>query len=770
MSIPQVPSKSLIIVVWVAVGLLLICLGGPKASADVHGRRRARVIENWNKLPASFEANEGQTDRQVKFLARGSRYVLFLTRDEAVLSLTVAGGWHAQRPSVVSISSRPKSDGSCTAVLRIRLERANTNAKVSGIDELPGKSNYFVGNDPAKWRRNIATFGRVKYQAVYPGVDLVYYGNQRQLEYDFVLAPGADPQKIELSFAGAERLRLDEHGNLVITIAGNQFIEHAPLIYQVIGSKRRLVAGSYELKSVNKVGFKLAAYNHREPLTIDPSLAYSTYLGGNEDDNGFGVAVDSTGNAYVTGNTDSTDFPTTTGSLQQAFGGILDAFVSKLNSSGSALVYSTYLGGSDEDDGLGIAVDSSGDAFVTGHTDSPNFPTTPGALQTIGTLFVSKLNSTGSDLIYSTHFGGSGLSIGSAIAVGSSGNAYVTGPTDATDFPTTAGALQTTLGGSADAFVSKLNSSGSALVYSTYLGGRADDEAHGIAVDTSGNAYVAGSTTVNPFTGPDNFPTTAGAFQTTFGGGFSDAFVSKLNSTGSALVYSTYLGGSDGDQASAIAVDLSGNAYVTGGTLSKDFPTTAGALQTTFGGGINDAFVSKLDTSGSALLYSTYLGGSQSDGATGIAVDSSGSAYVTGTTCSTNFPTTTDAVQTASPGNCDAYASRLNGTGSALLFSTYLGGSAGDAAAGVAVDSSGSAYITGSTDSSDFPVTAGALQTTFNSGVGPTGFPGDAFVSKFSFCTQPSTKSECKNGGWRKFCEPSFNNQGQCVAFVNHHQ
>ena len=596
--------------------------------------------------------------------------------------------------------------------------------------------NYFTGKNPAKWRRNIPTFSRVKYPQVYPGVDLVYYGNQRQLEYDFVLAPGADPRQIEVSFDGANRLRVDGAGNLVLRFAGGEVIEHAPVIYQVVNGVKRHVIGGYKLKDGHSVGFKLVAYNHRERLTIDPGLIYSTYLGGSNFEDGFGIAVNPSGNAYVTGRTyldggpNTSNFPTTAGALQTTFGGVGDAFVSKLNSNGTTLIYSTYLGGSDDDEGYGIAVDSSGNAYITGVTLSSDFPTTAGALQSTlagnTNAFVTKLNSNGSALLYSTYLGGSEVEDGLGIAVDSSNNSYVTGATYSNDFPTTAGALQTTFGGNRDAFVSKLNSNGSALLYSTYLGGSNEDEGEDIAVDSSGNAYVSG------LTYSSNFPTTRGALQSTLGGN-SDAFISKLNNSGSALIYSTYLGGSDQDFASDLAVDSSNNAYVTGTTFSSDFPTTVGALQTRLAG-FDDAFVTKLNSNGSALIYSTYLGGSNFEDGLGIAVDSSSNTYVSGQTYSSDFPTTADALQTTFVGLRDAFVSKLNNSGSALIYSTYLGGGDYDPAWAIAADSSGNAYVTGSTVSSNFPTTAGAFQTTFGGGT-------DAFVSKIwtgpTFAGQP---------------------------------
>ena len=406
-----------------------------------------------------------------------------------------------------------------------------------------------------------------------------------------MVKPSADPQQIELSFDGANRLRLDADGDLIVDIAGDDVIEHKPVIYQDIGGKRRRVAGAYELRNGLTVGFKLAGYDDRRSLTIDPNLVYSTYLGGSSNDYGGGVALDSSGNAYVTGIAGSSDFPTTAGAFQTTFGGGYDAFVSKLNGSGSALIYSTYLGGSSNDYGGGIALDSSGNAYVTGSTRSTDFPTTAGAFQTafgggFEHAFVSKLNGSGSALVYSTYLGGSNSDGASGIALDSSSNAYITGSTTSSDFPTTLGAFQTTLRGFQNVFVSKLNSSGSALVYSTYLGRGDHDGGVGIVLDSSGNAYVTGVTRSS------DFPTTAGAFQTTFGGGFDDAFVSKLNGSGSALIYSTYLGGSDDDAGSGVALDSSGNAYVAGTTGSSDFPITAGAFQTT-NDGIVIGFVSK---------------------------------------------------------------------------------------------------------------------------------------------------------------------------------
>ncbi len=614
---------------------------------------RVQVSEAYGKVPLSFEANRGQTDEQVKFLARGSRSTLFLTSSEAVLVFATReqpaqGRLHRAR-------LRRAEDGQVTqTVLRMNLVGASPKPRLVGMEELPGKANYFIGNDPGKWRTNVPTFAKVHYENLYPGIDLIYYGNQGQLEYDLVVRPGADPKEITLGFQGAEKLKLDNQGDLLLHTATGTIRQRKPFIYQEIDGARREIAGGYLLKGAHRLGFQIAAYDRSRPLVIDPALFYSTYLGGSDNDVGLGIAVDSSGNAYVTGYTISTDFPTTAGAFQPSSPAPLTvhAFVTKLDPTGSALVYSTYLGGSVGDEGLGIAVDTLGNAYVTGITSSLDFPTTAGAFETTnvgGAAFVTKLDPSGSALVYSTYLGGSGDEVGRGIAVDTSGNAYVTGATFSTDFPTTAGALQRTSGGGPagcgsstwDGFVTKLDPTGSALVYSTYLGGSDVEEGIGIALDALGNAYVTGETFSS------NFPTTAGALQTSYGGGNGDAFVTKLNPTGSALGYSTYLGGGESDVAFGIAVDASGNAYVAGRTASANFPTTAGTFQPTFAGGTTDAFVAKLDATGSALVYSTYLGGSDDDEGLAIAIDAlpSPNAYVTGLTVSTDFPTTAGAFQ-----------------------------------------------------------------------------------------------------------------------------
>ncbi len=742
--------------------------------------------KDFGRLPLTFEVNQGQADSKVKFLSRGKGYVLFLTADEAILSLKIADETRSKMQDLKSTASlsraatvkslstdpQPAADVRRSAVLRIKLIGTNPQPEVVGLEELPGKVNYFIGKDPKKWRTAISTFAKVKYKDVYPGIDLVYYGNAGHLEYDFIVAPGADPKAIAFAIRGTDKFEVDGNGDLVLHTPGGEIRQHKPLVFQDVNGVENTISGHYVLKGKDEVGFEVAMYDASKPLVIDPVLSYATYLGGREDDAGLSIAVDSSGNAYVTGFTLSPNFPTTNGAFDTTCGPdgscqiveddrvflAEDVFVTKLNDTGN-LVYSTYLGGSDDDTGLGIAADAAGNAYVTGRTFSTDFPTTKGAFQELKSggsgfsgpdAFITKLNPIGSSLVYSTYLGGSGADSGTGIALDSSGNAYVSGTTLSTDFPTTIGAFQTAFTGGVEAseealneaFVTKLNETGSSLVYSTYLGGSSRDEAFAVALDSSGNAYVTGETFST------DFPVTNGAFQTALAG-FSDAFVTKLNSTGSAVIYSTYLGGASAglgdaaDEGLGIAVDSSGNAYVTGETESIDFPTTKGAFQPNRPSAFTN-FVTKLNSTGSALVYSTYLGGTtgQGDQMRGIALDADGNAYLTGYAGSTDFPTTPDAFDNTcgTDGFCnfkdgdffyDVFVTKLNSTGSALVYSTYLGGSNDDGGEGIAVDSSGNAYVTGWTFSADFP-TKNEVQSTFGGSTGAfTGGPGgDAFVAK----------------------------------------
>jgi len=672
---------------------------------------RGRVQANYAALPLAFEQNLGQADARVKYMARGNGYTLFLTANDAVFSLRSRSA-QSESSSVRRVPElraknsmgQRSAQKDSTAVVRMRLVGGNLLAKVSASDQLPGRSNYFLGNDPSKWHSDVAHYARVSYQDVYPGVNMAFHGAQSQTEFDFVVAPGANPAPIGFHFTGAQAMKTDDSGNLVISSAAGDVLLHKPVAYQEQNGARQAVDARFVLKAGNQVRFELGNYDRSRKLVIDPSVsyAYSTYLGGLANDEGYGIAFDSTGDAYVTGQTASTNFPTVGGVPPNTYVGANDVFVTKIAADGSSLVYSTYVGGSLDDTGTGIAVDASGNAFVAGGTLSTDFPVfpKPGAFQTTlkgaGNAFVFELNSTGSTLTYSTYLGGTGTdaALGLALATDSSGDVYVVGKTNSTDFPTLNPLLHqaTPAGG----FVTKMNSSGSALVYSTYFGAGAGDFVNAVAVDSSNNVYVAGQTSSS------TFYTTPGAFQTA-NGGLYDAFVTVINAAGNGYVYSTFLGGSLNDEAYGIAVDSLGDAYVTGATQSNtDFPVTAGSLQTTYGGN-TDAFVTKLNPAGTALVYSTYLGGGQFDSGVSIAVDGSNNAYVTGQTDSTAptpFPTV-GATQSTLGGGFDAFVSEINSTGSALVFSTYLGGSGVEdvgALGAIAVDSAGAnIYVTGNT-------------------------------------------------------------------------
>jgi hypothetical protein len=531
------------------------------------------------------------------------------------------------------------------------------------------------------------------------------------------VARGADPSTIKLRFDGAQAITLDEAGNLLLRTAGGEMIQRRPVVYQEAGKTRREVACRYVLiedkessrtsrdaRTENRskvVGLEVGAYDAARPLIIDPVLVYSTYLGGGGGEEGTSIAVDQAGNAYVTGFTDSLDFHGP-GSAQANLAGREDAFVVKLDPSGDRILYSTYIGGEGQDNGSSIVVDSAGNAYVTGFTDSAAFPALDGVQPAAGGAvdgFIAKLNPSGG-LVYSTHLGGSSVEYGSGIALDPAGNLCVSGVSASPDFPVV-NAIQGELNGECDLYVAKLNAAGTQLIYSTYLGGSGDDLATSIAADGSGNLYVTG------ITASADFPT-ANPLQATHRGGLFDAFVMKLDPEGRRLVYSTYLGGDRLDEAFRIAVDSAGNACVTGDTDSMNFPT-ASALQP-FNGGGTDVFIAKLNASGARLIYSTYLGGSGADGGTAIAFGAGGTAHITGFTGSADFPTFDPVQRSFGGGALDAFVVALSPSGASLDYSTYLGGGATDSGFGIAVDTLGIVHVMGITASGDFPVTAGQQQ------------------------------------------------------------
>jgi uncharacterized repeat protein (TIGR01451 family) len=1023
-------------------GGLLASVGSRAATAANEAAptpaQRQDVAGAFGKLPLSFAANVGQADSRARFVARGPGYNVFLADDEAVLVLRSES--HGARDANAERRDDARSlwgDEHHAQVVRMKLVGANRKAKIDGLAELPGKLNYLIGSNSDKWRSNVPTYSQVKYTNAYPGIDVLYHGNQQQLEYDFLIAPGTSPRRIKMTFAGAQKIRIDANGDLILQTAGGDIRQPRPIAYQEFDGERREVVVNYKLKG-KEVTFETAAYDARRQLIIDPTLVYSTLLGGFDGEVGLGIAVDAQGSAYVAGYTVSTDFP-----VLSAYQGTLnnnsaDVFVAKLNGSGTALVYGTYLGGEDFDTGYAIAVDAQGSAYVVGDTFSNTFPTTVGAIQTTrdGSLdaFVTKLSPSGSALVYSTYLGGRNPETPYSVAVDATNRAYVVGRTESTQFrnlpfptprngspaykstnsagnwsasgtgldesivnslgiaptnsniiyagtaqgvfksvdagahwsltapgnltvanafiysvavdatnasivyvatavglfkstdggatygeqfhdggqtllpkslaidpnapntvyagmvlgtfyktidgganwiqmkaglpstrvnkvvidPTNAATIyvatnsgmykstnsagvwgainsgiqpgqiislaidpiqpatlycgttghrlyKTTNGGStwslsnnglggatvmalavdpvtpntiyaalnlngmykstdaganwvaantnlanqvvnevvidrnnpatlyvgttmgADVFAVRFNSSGSALEYLTNFGGTENDEAHGVALEADGSAYLAG------FTDSQNFPVLS-AFQAT-SGGFTDGFVTKLNASGSAIVYSTYLGGADYDLARAIAV-RGGSAYVAGETRSNNFPVVS-SLKAPPANSDNDVFVTKFSPAGTSLDFSTCLGGSAFDQGFGLALDVSGSIYVTGITSSTNFPITAPA-QSSPGGSEDAFAIKLNPAGSGIVYSTYLGGLDADQGNGIAVDTSGNAYVVGTTISTDFPTTPGAFQSTMSNG--------DAFVTKIGLDADLSiTKTESRD-------------------------
>ena len=735
-------------------------------------------------LPLFFEPNQGQTAPQVKFLARGAGYGLFLTADEAVLNLQRI----TPNPRTATANPEPKA----SSVIRMHLDGANSSARVSGASPLPGKSTYFIGNDPAKWHVDVPQFARVQYQAVYPGVDLVYYGNQGQLEYDFRVASAADPNQIALSFKGASaRIDSGDSGDLILATANGDVRFRAPRVYQQEGNVQKPVAGSFRQIAENKIGFTIGDYDHSRELVIDPVLSYSTYLGGSGTEGLVKVAVNGggDGNIYLAGSTNSTDFPVTDGSTRK---GAQNIFISKIfpqnaGTGTSQLVYSIYLGGSQVDSLAGIAVDSNSNIYVAGSTTSSDFPTINGFQDsaTGSHGFVSAITLTGTPqqlvytLTYSTFLAGNGIDTVTGLAIDGTGNAFVTGTTTSTNdqsngFPANPNGFQFVSHAPNQFFASKIFTKGTgsqSMIYSTYLGGgnpqSGQTQGGGIAVDGSGSMYITGATNFLPVDGPNQgevrFPLNL-AYQSCLDEASKtacslsnptalDAFVAKITpKAGFTLpIYCTYLGGSGDDIGYAIAVDSSNNTYITGSTTSTDWVSTGSGFQTAYGGG-GDAFIAKIgNLTGSSypLNYFTYLGGSGSDVGQAIQVDPVQAAHVVGSTSSPDLLLTPNALQSYGGGG-DAFvaviSTTFSGRGAGDLL-TYLGGSQQDQGTGVAIDVFGATYAAGNTQSSQssstkFPITSTAYQGQLNG-------PQDAFVSQIGaksvLTVAPSSTSPSPN-------------------------
>ena len=727
--------------VMVAVMIGSLSVSAQQTAAAQTPRASAQATNNFGRLPLTFEANHGQTSGQVKFLSRGKGYTAFLTAGGMVLNLRTS---HMESASPSGNPSKPAQSVSTT--LQFRLVGANQNPKVVGEDLQPGRVNYFLGKDRSRWLTNLPTYGKVRYENVYPGIDLVYYGNHQQLEYDFAIAPGADPSRIQFEIKGASPA-LDEHGNLVLSANGAKLHFESPVVYQESNGQRLPVSGGYVMKDSSHIGFQVVNYNSNKALVIDPVLEYSTYLGGSGTDQPVGIAIDNSGNVYIAGYTNSANFPLAAlGSLPANTDHV---FVAKLDSTGSNLVYADYIGGNSDDYGVALALDSANEVYVTGATQSSNFPVVnayqsqqPGPY----TGFLTKISADGSTLLSSTYLGGNNFDQPSGIAIDASGDVYVGGYTQSSNFPV-ANAYQASAlanqGGNYGTygFLTKFSADGSSLVYSTYFAGNSNLEEGGccwpspysaitaVTSDQNGNAYVAGTT--NTY----NFPVTTGAFSTvnTTPQNDSVSFLSKFNSAG-GLDYSTYFYDPSGYPVSvaAIAVDSTGSAYITGSAYSDaTFPVTSTSIcdPGTYGAACSYGFVTKFDPAGATLLYSTFLGPNNSATPEAIALDENNDAYILSSSSSAGFGEV-NGIE-AYDNDDDLLLVEIDSTASSELFATFVGGRGYDEPAGLAVDGNNNIFVAGSTDSDDFPTTSGGFQSLLAG-------TGNAFIAKISPASAPA--------------------------------
>jgi hypothetical protein len=719
-----------------AVLSLAASAGNALATPSTPALAKAQV-----SIPLFFEQLPSKPGAPAAYIARGQNYSFRVSAVRIDFSLRTSQ--LSADTSSVHRDEYHLQSGIPSRFVSMNFVGANPQAPLSGIGEMEGKINYLTGNDPAAWRSQVSVFSSVRVTEIYPGVDIAYYGNQHQLEYDFLVASEADPSAIRLKFGGASKVSVNSQRELVLAIEGAELHQHRPVIYQIVKGSRREVSGGYSMIDAGTVGFALGDYDRRSPLIIDPMFSYSTYFGGNAGDTGLSIKVDSSGSVYVAGETLSTTFPaasSTTPFQGQQHGGTStgDAFVAKLDSTGSKLIYFTYLGGSGDDGAYDLAIDAGGNAYLTGFTVSSDFPTKNAIFSHISGSpdskfqvypvdgFVAKLNPSGSGLVFSTYLGGSASDLGSAIAVDPAGYIYVTGYSFSSDFPVV-NAFQSQWSGNSDAFVTKFAPNGQSLVYSTYLGGSAIDQGQGIAADAAGYAYVSG------YTASINFPVTAGASRTNLNGSGSavtvyDAFVTKISPNGRSLAYSTYFGGSQNDFGYRIAVDGAGNAYLVGTTQSADMPhSNAFGLKLGNDGtnSINfDAFLTKFGVTGKPI-YTAQFGGNLNDAAWDVAVDSAGRAFVVGITSSTDFPVVRpfDLFRTANSGGKDVFVVAFDTNPGPVLYSGYFGGASDDFGYAIAVDDEANAYISGMTLSSVLPTKIGALDRSLSG-------TSDSFVAK----------------------------------------
>jgi len=690
-------STRQILILVVMFGLVLFAtIANAQITFDETSQKQM-AMTNMSAMPMAFTENLGQWGEKTLFRAEASGATFYFCKDEVAYlfvrdtdELLEDDHFPGQdMPGLDDRFSRPRYKKE-SLLIKAQFVGTNPHAEVIGEDRLSHNCNYFYGNDPDKWCTDVPNYSTIIYKDIYSGIDLKYYGNGKSMKYDFIVHPGADLSQITIRYTDVEDISISHNGDLQMATRFGLVYENKPYVYQNVNGRVSEVKASYYLKEPGVFGFRVDGYNPAYMLIIDPELIYSTYLGGNDAEGARGIAIDGSGNVYVTGLTSSNDFPTYPDSAYDSTyysGG--DAFVTKLSPEGNSLIYSTYLGGNDSDIGNDITVDISGNAYVIGWTSSTNFPTENPYQTNQAALdaFVTKLSSNGNSLIYSTYLGGTGDDFGNGIAIDDSGNAYITGETSSSNFPTL-NPFQTNLQGNEDAFVTKLSTEGNSIIYSTYLGGESYDRGYGIAVDSSGCSYITGRA------GSAYFPT-LNPYQLSQGA--TDAFVTKLSSSGASLIYSTYLGGSGNEWSIDIAVDGSGCAYIAGHTMSSDFPTENAYDSTYYS---SESFVTKFNPAGDSLIFSTYLGGSGADYIYSIAINSSGNTYVTGKTNSPDFPT--ENPYQLYQGGWDAFVTRFSAEGNDLIYSTYLGGNDSEEGQDIAVNG-GIAYVTGHTFSTNFP-------------------------------------------------------------------
>ncbi len=735
-----------------------VCLNMPVLAGSEDAR--GHVLQGAGKLHVPFIENRGQTDEQVAFYANTFGGVVYVTHKGEIVYFLPKQGMDESYDNGKESEPRKRHAPNDTQYMESRGTKGivlkeeildGFKPGVAGGNKAQTRVNYFIGGDPEQWRNDTATYEDVSAGEIYPGVRLTLKAYGNNVEKIFHVGPGTDPSVIRLKLVGAKDLTVDTQGELAVETELGYASFTAPLAYQYIDGKKVAVAAAYRIEGPDSpkdgdgfiYGFRVGEYDNTKELLIDPLLA-STYLKGSGWEKGYAIALDGSGNVYVTGYTSSSNFPATTGVCDASFNGSCDVFISKLDGSLSRLIASTYLGGAAPEYGNAIALDGNGNVCVAGYTGSDNFPVTKGAYDVSfhgGTndVFISKLDGSLSRLIASTYLGGSSSEIGYALAFDGSGNVYVTGHAKSLNFPVTDGAYDTTPHGSNDVFVSKLDGSLSKLIASTFMGGAYNESGYAIALDSIGNVYVTGNAI------SQTFPVTSGAYDSSFNGGYSgDVFISKLDGSLSRLIASTYLGGSHNDSGKAIALDGSGNVYVAGNTYSSDYPATTGAYDSS-PHGYDDVFISKLDGALSKLIASTYLGGSATEFANAMTLDGIGNVYVAGNTNSTNYPVTRGAYDASSNGFDDAFISKLDGSLSSLTASTFLGGSAVEYGNAIALDGAGNVYVTGYTESPNFPVTKGAYDVS-------TKGANDAFVVKIDggLTALPQTVGEKAAKGEKK--------------------